>query len=153
MSEQYETQQDRIAEDAISSIWINEMKNRRGRTLIHHKMPDGPRYSFDFAYTIPPSDIVCAISEVKDRPGWRKGYGDVMLGASKVKQLVEYSENGLPAYFIVRLPIGVHYCRVTKGVLGFSVRWMGRTDRGSSRDEEPCYMIPLEYFTKCTLAQ
>ena len=145
----HETQIDRIAEDAISNIWMADMKNR-GRDLVQHKIPDGPRYCFDFAYAFKckPLDII-SIAEVKDRPSWKKSYGTVMLGASKVKQLVEYNENGLPSYFIARLEGHVCYYRMAKRTLRFDLRWGGRSDRDDDRDKEPCYMIPLAYFYKC----
>lgn len=147
----HETQRDRIAEDAISKIWMDHM-HRRGHRLTQKKIPNGPRYSFDFAYVNPSTGLVCVIAEVKDRPGWRKCYDTVLLGASKVKQLVEYNEGGLPAYFIVRLDGEVRYLRMSKRVLKSDVKWRGRTDRGGSRDEEPCYMLPLGKFATCRLS-
>ena len=145
----HETQHDRIAEDAISNIWVQYMATQN-RILYQHKMPDGPRYNFDFAYTLTPGRNVAVIAEVKDRPGWKLRMGSVMLGASKVKQLAEYSESGLAAMFIVRLPkMGVYYHHVTKRTMSFPIDWMGRQDRDDDRDEEPCYMIPLSYFKKC----
>lgn len=111
------------------------------------KIPEGPRYSIDYCFKL--GSYAYCVAEIKDRPKWKMSFGNVFLGASKVRELYSYSEMGLPALFIVRLLGLIYYTKIDERIHDWKTDFAGRTDRDDPNDEEPVYLIPFGAFTLC----
>jgi len=142
----YEAPEDRISEEEIARLWASAGE----RKVKFFKLPTGPRYAIDFGFFH--AGKLVAVAEVKDRTGWELRNGTVWLGASKVKELYEYDQLGIPAYFIVRLLGEIYFTQIDKRILDrdyYSISWGGTTKRNDPKDKEPCYNIPFGSLTKC----
>ncbi len=135
--QRYETQRDLEIELEIATAWAERFK------LGLRKLPDGPRYSLDFAFLSITGSVIC-LGEVKDRPDWKYSYGTVMLGLSKFRELSSYERTGMPTYFIPRLAGEIVSCRIKD--VDPKIQWTGRADRKDKEDKEPCVMIPRTLF-------
>lgn len=141
MRERYETKADLKAELAIVTAWASTYGGDP------FKLPDGPRYSVDFA--ILSGRKVVAMCEIKDRKKWKEEYGNIILGLSKVRELMTYHLMGIPSYFVVRVHGDIIFTRIDERINDYDMGIHGRWDRDDKDDREPCYRIPLGSFTKC----
>ncbi len=151
MSEHHETKEDRAAEFDIVSEFIDAVSLSGSAEFT--KLPEGYGYSVDYRLSVPPHKAACAVVEVKDRPGW--GYHEdgsrmttVILGANKVNVLIKYSDIGVCAFFVVRLPeLGVCWIKVDRAKFDkYRTKRGGRYDRGEKEDVEKLYHIPIKDF-------
>ena len=139
----YETAANRDAEREIVEAWIS---HRWPGKRTARKFPTGPRYCIDYGL-YSGFDNLMAVAEIKDRGAQ---YATVILGASKMHELIRWMRNGTPAYFVVRIPRGIFEYRITVDVTHLGIKLGGRSDRNDSNDMEPVYHIPMDYFTKVT---
>lgn len=140
----YETKSDLAIEKTIAIMFATAFN------LVACKIPPGPRYSIDYCFKrTGPHGLAIAVGEIKDRPKWKMSYGNVFLGASKVRELYGYHEMGFTSVFIVRLLGKIYYTKIDERIKGWTKDFAGRTDRGDPYDEEPIYKIPFGAFTLC----
>ena len=136
----YETATDLDTEWLIGSEFANKFHCEP------RKLPEGMRYWADLALFR--DDKLIVLAEIKDRPGWKASYGDVFLGLSKVRELMAYTNMGVPSYFVARLDGVIHYVLINEKVARCDITWGGRTDRKDSKDVEPVVHIPYHLLRK-----
>ena len=104
---------------------------------------------FDLDFALFRNGQMVAIAEVKDRVGWKKEYGTIMLSTFKVQSLISYSEAiGVKAIFIVRVLGDVMWVLIERRSEPPKITWSGRQDRDDPLDMEPCWHIPFAEFKK-----
>jgi hypothetical protein len=141
MSPRYETEQD------LSREWAIGVEFARQFNATIRKLPESKRYFCDLG--VFREGQMVAIVEIKDRPGWKLPYGDVILGLSKVRELQSYNDMmGVPAFFVARLAGEIHFAKINEDVKNWYIRWGGRTDRDDAADQEPVVHIPYSSFRK-----
>lgn len=101
----YETEEDRRAEAVIMNTILFG-----GQAAI--KLQD--THFADYAVAGKDNRVI-AVFEIKDRPGWKEGYGTLFMTADKWCNLVKLSECcGIPVYFAVRVDSGIFITRVAR---------------------------------------
>ncbi len=147
---QYESDKDRYIEERLIEAFL-----RDGCT--YRKLPAGGRYTIDYACYDEKGRLE-AMVEVKNRPGWKREYGDVILSLAKAHELREYEERSIcTAFFLVALGVkgkpgaGVYYYRFNEPPGSWVIRHGGRDDRDDPYDTEPVMHIPMSKLMRFVL--
>jgi len=147
----HETAADRAREQAIADevgpLWGREFKKNPVRYGLDYSVfetgPDRWRPLLGFA-------------EIKDRTVGERPYssqqigrlGGYMIGLHKWCRGQELLKvTGLPWNLIIKLADGIFWRKSDKPELDLKIYWGGRSDRGSTQDQEPCVFIPMSSFT------
>jgi hypothetical protein len=113
-----------------------------------HQLEKLPVNDYSADYQILRDSNPVAIVEVKDRPGWKKHFPDVILSLAKAEMLLDWTNKGIPAFFVARLCGDIYYVKVDNRMSNWKRKIAGRKDRGDPADLEECVHIPINDFTR-----
>lgn len=143
LSPRYETEGDRTKEEGALKIFCLNMN------CVYKKVTEIDDYSPDATFWR--NDERVAVGEVKVRTCDRSKYKTYLISKAKIDSVFE-RWHPMPFLLIVEWTDGIYWLIVTEvSKQHWVVEEGGRQDRGDPKDMEPCYLIPIEEFTRLKL--